>query len=169
MSYSNYKTDDKLYGFNDNMVELKPNDTFNSLFNSKEASDTSKLFHNPLFKQLNKEYKKVFEAGNESGLTDGEIQMLIHLYSDGKPLHEIEHRRIEELTYWIRCNVDKVLPFVNPELHAFLLRTQYYKKDKKETAKPHRMVRISKIIKSLFGQNQSREKLKKFSEILSRL
>lgn len=166
--YDHYKNE-KLFGFSEEIVELKPNDTFISLFSNKDAADTTKLFHNPLFRKLNEKYKEIFIAGKEAGLADGEIQMIIYLYSNGKPLHEIEYSRLDEIIIFIKTNIDKILSSVNPDLHAFLLRTQYYKKDKKELVKPYRMAKTAKIIKSLFGQKESRKKLIKFSEILSRL
>lgn len=169
MQYNSYKPNN-LYGFTDDIIDLKQNDTFNSLFgNSKLSIDTTKLLQNPAFKQLNKKYKTIFDAGRQAGLYDGEIQMLIYLYSDGKSLHEIELRRFEDLISFLKLNIDKLLSFAHPELHAFLLRTKYYKKDKSELIKPHRMARVAKIIKALFNDNNSKTKLIKFSEILSRL
>lgn len=168
MKYNEYSSENN-YNFTEKIIELKPNDTYNSLFSRKENIDNTKILNNPLYKQLKELYKKVFQTGREYGLSDGEIQMLIHLYSDGKPLHDIEKRRIEDLIYFIHTNVDKLHSFIDPELHAFLLRTKYYKKNKEEQPKKHRCSRIARIIKFLIRQNNSAEKLKKFSEILSRL
>lgn len=154
-----------LTGFID--AELKPNDTFNSLFGNEK--NIEKLNNDPMFKALNEEYKKIFKTGYENNLRDGEIQILISIFSNGKNLHEIEYRLFDDLKLFIKHNEQCLLSFVNPELHAFLVRTYYFKKDKNIMAKKSRLGRVAKIIQNLTNKKGSCEALKRFSEILSNL
>lgn len=151
-------------------TEIKPNDTFNSLFGENVTTDKFQSIKiDPKFKILNEKYIEIFKAGEQAGIYQGETQILIQLYSNGKDLHEIEFRRLDDCRIFVSVNANKLLSFIDPETHAFLLTTKYFQKNPKEMTSGHRLNRISKILKNLMSDKQSLLKLKKFSEILSRL
>jgi hypothetical protein len=151
-------------------AEIKPNDTFNTLFGGRKTYDDLKLLAtDPVYIKLTGKYKEVFDAGLESGLRYGEIQVMINRFSGGKDIHDIEYRRLDELKYFVRCKADTVLETTSPELHDLLIRSDYHKKSATEIASKNRSARIARIIRKLSGKSNSREKLGKFAEILSRL
>ena len=152
-------------------VQINPNDTFNSLFGNvkKNYDDLRALADNPQFKKLAEKYREIFNEGTDAGLYYGEIQIMINSFSGGKGLHDIEYRLLDELKLYIRTNAENMLSFINPELHALLIRSKYFKKNRSEMASKNRTARIARIIKKLSSQSNSREKLNKFTEILSRL
>lgn len=154
-----------------NDIKIKPNDTFNSLFGNvkKSYDDLKALADNPIYKKLAAKYKEIFDAGKDAGLHYGEIQIMINNFSGGRCLHDIEYRLLDDLKLHIHCKADSMLSFINPPLHALLIRTKYFKKDGAEMASKNRTARIARIIKSLSGKPDSRAKLNKFTEILSRL
>jgi hypothetical protein len=153
-----------------NENKIFPNDTFLSLFGNPTSPDHfNEISKTERYQQLNEKYKAIFETGRNEGLQPGEVQVLIHVFSDGKPLHEIEYRRLDDLKLFIRHNSSTFLSFVQPELHAFLLKTGYFKKDNHTTIKQSRLKRICSVMEKLAQKTDSRKKLTKFAEILSKL
>lgn len=149
---------------------ISPNDTFLSLFGKpKNRDEFLQITHDSRYKLLHEKYKEIFKAGDESGLKTAETQILIHQYTDGVPLNEIEYRRLDDIKIFVIANAKNLLSLINPKLHAFLLRTRYFSKDRNEQPKPYRLQRVSRIIKNLMGKTNSKEKLLKFSEIISKL
>lgn len=153
-----------------NETGMHPNDTFLSLFGKPTSLEHfNQIARTERYQLLNEKYKAIFEAGKNEGLQPGEVQVLIHAFSDGKPLHEIEYRRLDDLKLFVRHNSKQLLSWIQPELHAFLLRTNYFEKDNHTTIKQSRLKRICKIMDKLSHKADSRRKLLKFAEILSRL
>lgn len=154
--------------FNDNR-QINPNDTFNSLFGNCDNIDNFReATKNPLYEILQEKYKAVFQEGYKHHLQAGEVQILIHAFSNGKSLHDIEYRRLDDLKMFVKHNGNKMLSYINPDLHGFLLGTKYYSKDPYELPKINRLSRVMQIIKRLSKKKQT-GKLKKFAEILSKL
>lgn len=163
--FHNYKND-----FNYEDDTISPNDSFLTLFGSNvDSSKFKEIAQTPKYKKLHEKYTEIFLAGEKAGLYTGEIQILIDLYSNGVPLHEIEYRRLDDVRNFVVIHAENILSFLNPEMHAFLLRTGYFRQNPKTMAKPHRLQRISSVIKSIMKKEDSKERLNKFSEILSRL
>jgi hypothetical protein len=153
-----------------NETGIHPNDSFCSLFGKPENMDHfTQIANTEQYKLLSEKYKSIFKAGYDEGLQPGEVQVLIFVFSDGKPLNEIEYRRLDDLKLFVKHNSINLLSWINPELHAFLLRTGYFKKSRHITVKQSRLKRICKIIESLSKKNNSNRKLVKFAEILSKL
>ena len=151
-------------------VEIRPNDTFKSLFGEpRNGEEFKQITRDPKYKKLHDKYSAVFQAGAAEGLHTGETQVLIYQYSNGMSLHEIEYRKLDDIIIFIQVNAKNLLSIINPEFHAFLLRTGYFDKNPQEPVKPHRLSRISRVIKSLMGKQDSARKLMKFSEIISRM
>lgn len=153
-----------------NETGIHPNDTFYLLFGRPENIDHFfQITKSEKYQLLNNKYKAIFEAGKNEGLQPGEIQILISIFSDGKSLYEIEYRRLDDLKLYVKHNAKNMLSWINPELHAFMLRTGYFEKNNHETMKLSRLNRVCKIINILSRKNDSKNKLIKFAEILSRL
>lgn len=163
--FHNYKN-----SFNTDNETVSPNDSFKTIFGTDvDMNKFREISNDPRYKKLHEKYTEIFQAGQIAGLHTGEIQILIDLYSDGLPLHEIEYRRLDDVRTFVVTNADNLLSFINPEMHAFLIRTGYFKKNPKDMTKPSRLQRISKTIQSLTKMHNSKEKLQKFAEILSRI
>jgi hypothetical protein len=166
----NYKNRFKMNNSFTNETGIHPNDSFYSLFGIPENMDHfTQITNTEQYKLLSEKYKAIFKAGHDEGLQPGEVQVLIFVFSDGKPLNEIEYRRLDDLKLFVQLNSINLFSWINPELHAFLLRTGYFQKNRHITVKQSRLKRICNIIKSLSEKQNSKKKLVKFAEILSKL
>lgn len=161
------KADHRISFNNRENESVSPNDTYidlfgrNADFNTIRTKCTCKMFQ--------QKFKAIFETGKENGLYDGETLVLISAFSNGKLLEDIPYGKLDDVKIFIKNNAMHFLSFVQPELHGFLIRTGYFRKNKYSQFSRNRTARIAKILDQLGKQRSPKSKYEKFTEIITKL
>lgn len=132
-------------------------DTITSLFGTKETRDHEKLRDNPAYKKFQEKFNSIFDLGQKYNVPDGEIQVMIHK-AYGISLDETEFGRIDELRDFVEKNINQRYAFINPEIHAYLLRCGYYQQSATSCAPKFVVAKYSRQVLDMMNAGCSTEK-----------
>jgi hypothetical protein len=109
------------------------NDTLVDVFGDKEKRIHGELKDDPLYRQFQQKFREINQVSERKNIPAGEALQLIVLQF-GYSLEDIQFGRLDEVKDFLEKNIDLRYAFINPELHAFLLRCNYYEKSRTNIA-----------------------------------
>lgn len=147
---------------------IKPFDTVVSLFGEAQDRDHESLKNNETYMQFMKESRKIHWVGKNNGVPAGDVLLLIYRKFDFN-LDNCPWCRFDEVYHFVVNNIDQRYKYIYPEMHAFLLKTDYYNQSSTAVAKPAFVSGVMKTLYHMMKNKAPRENFEKFGIELSKI